>query len=41
MDLSKLRRWQEWKLVPVVVSVTGIVTRTWVKLKYIPGIGER
>ena len=41
MELSKLRRLQNWKKVLVVVSVTGIVTRTWDELKYIPGIGER
>ena len=41
MELSKLRRWRKWKIVPVVVSVTGIVTRIWDELKYIPGIGER
>ena len=40
MELSKLRRWQKWKIVPVVVSVAGIVSRTWDELKYIPGIGE-
>ena len=28
MELSKLRRWRKWKIVPVVVSVTGIVTRS-------------
>ena len=41
VELSKLRRWRKWKIVPVVVSVTGIVTRTWDELNYIPGIGER
>ena len=41
MELSKLRKWQKWEIVPVVVSVTGIVTRTWYDLKYIPIIGER
>ena len=29
------------KIVPVAVSVTGIVTRSCDELKYIPGIGER
>ena len=40
MEVIKLRRWQKLKIVPVVVSVTRIVTSTWNELKYIPGIGE-